>query len=225
MDHIFDPGAFFDVSRSEHESLFNGLSLVWQVLGRLAAYLEYTAINRIECRIPPQTMVRGPVRIGKGVSVEPGAMIIGPAVIGSGTVIRHGAYIRPYSLVGRNCVIGHATELKYCILLDGAQVPHFNYVGDSIVGHDALLGAGAKLANVRHDQKEIAVVAEGKRIGTGLSKFGSVIGDGARLGCNAVCCPGTLVGPAAQVYPTALVRGVVPPNSVVKAAVGGVEPL
>jgi len=143
-------------------------------------------------------------------------MVQGPAIIGAGSVVRHGAYIRGGCIVGAGCVVGHATELKRAVLLDKAQAPHFNYVGDSILGRRVNLGAGAKLSNFKNDGSLIVIDAGSERIPTGQRKLGAILGDGVQVGCNSVTSPGTLVGPGSMVYANATLRGVYPPSCIVK---------
>lgn len=147
--------------------------------------------------------------------VAPTAYLGSPCIIGPHTEIRHCAYIRGSALVGEHCVVGNSTELKNVILFDGVQVPHYNYVGDSILGYKAHLGAGAVTSNVKSDRSLVTVRGEGC-IETGLKKLGAMIGDHAEVGCNAVLNPGTVLGRNSTVYPTACVRGVIPANSIFK---------
>ena len=147
--------------------------------------------------------------------IAPSAHIEGPAIIGPYGEVRHCAFIRSNALVGEHCVIGNSTELKNVILFDRVQVPHFNYVGDSILGYRAHLGAGAVTSNVKSDKSLVTVRGEG-RIPTGLKKMGAMIGDYAEVGCNAVLNPGTVLGRNSTVYPTSCVRGVVPANGIHK---------
>lgn len=156
------------------------------------------------------------VYLGAGSVVEPGAMIKGPAIIGSDTVIRQGAYIREYCLIGDGCVVGHASEIKSSIMLDGSQAAHFNYVGDSVLGHNVNLGAGVKLSNVKNDGGIIQVIIGEERWSTGLRKFGAIVGDRTALGCNCVTSPGSLIGPDSLIYANLVVRGCIPPRSIVK---------
>jgi NDP-sugar pyrophosphorylase family protein len=156
------------------------------------------------------------VWIHKAAKIAPSAHISGPCIIGANTQVRHCAFIRGSALVGENCVVGNSTELKNVILFDGVQVPHFNYVGDSILGYKAHLGAGAVTSNVKSDKS--LVVVDGME--TGLKKFGAMIGDFAEVGCNAVLNPGTIIGRNCTIYPATCVRGVVPGNSIWKT--GGV---
>ncbi len=147
--------------------------------------------------------------------IAPTASINGPAIIGPYTEIRHCAYIRGSALIGEHCVVGNSTELKNVILFDRVQVPHYNYVGDSILGYRAHLGAGAVTSNVKADRSPVTLRGEG-RIETGLRKLGAMIGDYAEVGCNAVLNPGTVLGRNSTVYPTTCLRGVIPANCICK---------
>ena len=156
------------------------------------------------------------VLIGKNVSIAPTATIIAPAIIGDGVEIRPGAYIRGNAYIADECVIGNSTELKNCILLRHAQVPHYNYVGDSILGIYAHMGAGSICSNLRSDGKNVIVHAE-KDYETGLRKFGAILGDHADIGCGSVLNPGTVIGKNTQVYPLTVTRGAYPSFSIVKS--------
>ncbi|MBQ9780033.1 MAG: UDP-N-acetylglucosamine pyrophosphorylase [Clostridia bacterium] len=156
------------------------------------------------------------VWIARSAVVAPSAAIGAPAIIGENAQIRHGAYIRGAVLVGEGCVVGNSTELKNCILFDKVQVPHFNYVGDAILGYKAHLGAGAVISNVKGDGTLISIKNGDEVIETGRRKLGAILGDYAEVGCNAVVNPGTIIGQRTVVYPTACVRGVIPSDSLVK---------
>ena len=147
--------------------------------------------------------------------IAPTAYLGGPAIIGPHTEIRHCAFIRGSAIVGEHCVVGNSTELKNVILFDGVQVPHYNYVGDSILGYKAHLGAGAVTSNVKSDRSLVVIRGEGS-IETGLKKMGAMIADYAEVGCNAVLNPGTILGRNSTVYPTSCVRGVIPGNAIYK---------
>ena len=148
----------------------------------------------------------------KSAKIAQSAHFCAPCIIGEYTEVRHCAFVRGSALIGKNCVIGNSTELKNCILFDGVQVPHFNYIGDSILGFCAHLGAGAITSNVKCDRSEISVCG----INTGLKKLGALIGDGVEVGCNSVLNPGTVIGKNTAVYPLSCVRGIIPPNSIFK---------
>ena len=170
---------------------------------------------------PPGVHVEGRVHIDPTVKLPPYATIIGPAWIGPGTEIRPGAFIRGNVIIGANCVIGNACEFKNALVMDGAQVPHFSYVGDSILGNGAHFGAGVICSNLRLDQKPIIVRTEAQVYTTGLRKFGAIVGDQAEVGCNAVLNPGTVLGKRALVMPTVAFSGCLPAATIAKSR-GGV---
>ena len=155
------------------------------------------------------------VWVHKTAKIAPTAYIAGPCIIGPDSEVRHCAFIRGSALIGRKCVVGNSTELKNVILFDGVQVPHFNYVGDSILGYKAHMGAGSITSNVRGDKALVTVHAQ-PPIETGIKKVGAMLGDFAEIGCNSVLNPGTVIGRNTQVYPTTCARGVVPANSIYK---------
>lgn len=155
--------------------------------------------------------------IHKTAQVAPTAYLGAPCIIGPQTEVRHCAFIRGSALVGANCVVGNSVELKNVILFDNVQVPHFNYVGDSILGYKSHMGAGSITSNVKSDKSFVAVKCRQKCIKTGLKKFGAILGDNVEIGCNSVLNPGTVIGPNSIIYPTSCVRGVIPPNSIMKA--------
>lgn len=148
--------------------------------------------------------------------VAPTAYLGAPCIIGAETEIRHCAFIRGSALVGKNCVVGNSVELKNVILFDGVQVPHFNYVGDSILGYKSHMGAGAITSNVKSDSSLVTVNVDGEKIKTGLKKFGAILGDYVEVGCNSVLNPGTVVGKKTNIYPLSSVRGFIPPESIYK---------
>ena len=207
----------FDLGQTEHGVLFEGVEHPWDALKRLAAYLSrHVKPGTAGATIHPGAHVGPQVFIGEGTVVEPGAMILGPAFIGAGCRIRHNAYIRENVIVGDGCVVGNSVELKHCVLFNHCQVPHFNYVGDSILGHKAHLGAGSILSNVKLDNQNVWVNFDGTPIDTGLRKFGGLIGDKAEIGCNAVLNPGSIIGRASIVYPTVSWRGILPQHMIAK---------
>lgn len=159
------------------------------------------------------------VWIAKSATVYPTATLIGPCVIGEKAEVRPGAFLRGAILVGVGAVVGNSTELKNCILFDEVQVPHYNYVGDSILGYQAHMGAGAITSNVKGDKKPVVVHGE-QAYETGLKKFGAMLGDFAEIGCSSVLNPGTIIGRNTQVYPLTSVRGVIPARSIVKGERG-----
>lgn len=154
--------------------------------------------------------------ISKSATVFESAYIHGPAIIGPNTEVRHGAFIRGSALVGAGCVVGNSAELKNVILFDGVQVPHYNYVGDSILGYKAHMGAGSITSNVKSDKSLVTVHADGQKIDTGLKKFGAMLGDRVEVGCNSVLNPGTIIGKDSNIYPLSMVRGFIPAHSIYK---------
>ena len=156
------------------------------------------------------------VWVHKTATVAPTAFLGAPCIIGAGTEVRHCAFIRGSALVGENCVVGNSVELKNVILFDNVQVPHYNYVGDSILGYKSHMVAGSLTSNVKSDKKLVVVKNGDEKIETGLKKFGAMVGDFVEVGCNSVLNPGTVVGRNSNVYPTSCVRGVVPENSIWK---------
>lgn len=158
--------------------------------------------------------------VHKTAVIAPSAYIASPCIIGRNTEIRHCAFIRGSALIGENCVVGNSTELKNVILFDNVQVPHYNYVGDSILGFKSHLGAGAITSNVKSDKTLVTVKNGSEKIETGLKKFGAIIGDGVEIGCGSVLNPGTVVGRNTNIYPLSCVRGVIPADSIYKT--GGI---
>ena len=154
--------------------------------------------------------------IGKNVKINKLSTIIAPCIIDDETEIRPGAFIRGNVIIGKNCVIGNSTEIKNSIIFDNAQLPHYNYVGDSIVGYHAHLGAGVILSNLKNDKSNIVIKYQDKKIETNLRKMGAIIGDNVDVGCNSVCFPGTIIGNDTSIYPLTRVRGVIENNKIVK---------
>jgi NDP-sugar pyrophosphorylase family protein len=169
-------------------------------------------------RLNPEEYVKSQpdVWVHQTARVFASAYLAGPCIIGPGTEVRHCAHIRGAALVGAHCVVGTATELKNVILFDGVQVPHYNYVGDSILGHKAHMGAGSITSNLKSDHQPVVLRHGDERLDTGLPKVGAFIGDEAEIGCNAVLNPGSVVGRKAVVYPTSCVRGTVPEGHILK---------
>jgi len=194
----------------------------WEWLKKIGAALEAAEFTSEPRTIPPGVHLEGRVWLHASVKLPHVATIIGPTYIGAGTEIRPGAFIRGNVIVGERCVLGNACEFKNCLLLDGVQVPHFNYVGDSVLGNGAHLGAGAICSNLRLDKAEVIVKLPAGAAATGLRKFGAVLGDGAEVGCNAVLNPGTLLGPRARVMPAIAFGGFLPSEHIARIP-GGVR--
>jgi len=213
---MFPPESLLDLDHTEHRKLFENAVNAWEALRQIPSYLQFRLQPAIHGRMIGKPFISGAVFIGQGTVIEHGAMIKGPAWIGEDCEIRNGAYIRENVIVGNGVTLGNSSEFKNCIIFDEAEIPHFNYVGDSIVGYKGHLAAGVILSNVRLDRKEITVTHQGIMIPTGLRKFGAVIGDRAEIGCNAVLSPGSIIGRNCLVYPGVQWRGVAPENSIVK---------
>jgi NDP-sugar pyrophosphorylase family protein len=213
---MFKPADLFDLSQTEHAALFEDCEYAWQALGKLGAYLERNLRPGLRNRCEGVAFIGDRVSVGEGTVVEDGAMIKGPAIIGRNCQIRHNAYLREHVIVGDNCVVGNSTELKNALLFNHAVAPHFNYVGDSILGYKAHLGAGVVLSNVKSLPGNVTVELEGKPFDTGLRKFGALLGDGAEVGCNAVLNPGSIIGRSAVIYPGVNWRGILPANMIAK---------
>jgi len=213
---MFKAENLFDLTQTEHAALFDGCAFAWDALKKIETYLLANAPKQLPPKRFPGASIGDHVLIGAGTVVEPGAMIKGPAIIGRNCQIRHNAYLRENVLLGDNCVVGNASELKNALLFNGAQVPHYNYVGDSILGHKAHLGAGVKISNVKLFPGTIEVAGASGPQDTGLRKFGALLGDGAEVGCNAVLNPGSILGRGAVVYPNVFWRGYLPANQIAK---------
>ncbi len=206
--------AYFSLGRFRHRSLWKEGAPLWDPLRWLDDYLSAQAFQ-IEIKVLPGVVLDRPeqIAIGPGTVIEPGVYIQGPCIIGKGCVLRHGAYLRDGVVCGDRCAIGHSAEIKHSILLDDAAATHFTYVGDSILGNGANLGAGVKCANLRLDRAEVSVFLEGKPMRTGLKKFGAMVGDRVQIGCNCVLNPGTLVGRESISHPLLNFGGTILPRS------------
>jgi NDP-sugar pyrophosphorylase family protein len=213
---MLKPTDLFDLTQTEHAAVFDGVEYAWEGLKRLKEYLRAHLRPGLRNQCEGVAWIGAHVFIGEGTVVEDGAMIKGPAIIGRNCRIRHNAYLREDVIIGDNCVVGNSSELKTALLFNGAQVPHFNYVGDSILGHKAHLGAGVKISNLKVVAGTVSVEVEGKPFDTGLRKFGALIGDHAEVGCNAVLNPGSVLGRHALVYPNVNWRGILPANRIAK---------
>lgn len=213
---MFKPTDLFDLSQTGHAALFEGCEHAWDALKRLEGYLATNLKPGLRNHCDGVAWIGQEVFIGEGTVVEDGAMIQGPAIIGRNSLIRHNAYIRQQVIVGDGCMVGNACELKRCVLFNDCEVPHFNYVGDSILGHGAHLGAGVKISNLKVLAGNVTVEVEGRPFDTGLRKFGALIGDHAQVGCNAVLNPGSILGRQAVIYPGVNWRGILPANMLAK---------
>lgn len=201
----------FDCQTPYLAELFEECEYPWQMLPKI----KELAQKIIENGIAGYTEIQKGVLVGENVSIAKTATIEAPCIIGSDTEIRPGAYIRGSVIVGRGCVIGNSSELKNCILLDKAQAPHYNYIGDSILGNKAHMGAGSICSNLKSDNKPVVIHGE-TEMETGLRKVGAILADGADIGCGCVLNPGTVIGKHTSVYPLNALRGVYPANCIVK---------
>ncbi len=234
---LFTAAELFDLAQTEHAALFDGCNYAWEALKKIEPYLTKVTKQNLSSRFPG-AIIGERVLIGEGTVIEPGAMIKGPAIIGKNCQIRHNAYIRENVIIGDDCLIGNSCELKNALLFNGAQVPHFNYIGDSILGHRAHTGAGVICSNLKSLPGNVMVAScrlqvEGSKnvaaeqlatsnqqpattLDTGLRKFGALIGDGAEVGCNSVLNPGSILGRGAIIYPGVNWRGFLPENNIAK---------
>jgi NDP-sugar pyrophosphorylase family protein len=204
----------FDLSATLARPLFDRATYPWEVLDLLEAF-----VLDLGPRLGPEfeQIVPG-VWVGRGTHLDPGAALRGPAIVGRDGELRPGAYVRSGVLVGDGCVLGNSSEFKNCVLFDGCQVPHYSYVGDSILGRGVHLGAGATCSNFKAGGGEVSVVWDGERTPSGRTKLGVLAGDGADVGSQAVLNPGTVLGRRSVVYPLVAVRGTVPDDTIAKTA-------
>ena len=214
---MFSVGELFDLSQTEHAEIFSGCKFAWEVLPKIARYLCANVRPQLLNTCEGRAFIGDKVFIGAGTVVEDGAMIKGPAIIGKNCQIRHNAYIRENVIIGDGCMVGNSCELKNVLLFNNAQVTHFNYVGDSVLGHKVHLGAGVKVSNYKLIPGNIVVEVDGKPFDTGLLKFGALLGDSCEIGCNAVLNPGSIIGRKSVVYPNVSWRGVLAENMLVKS--------
>lgn len=223
------PADFFDLSEATTAAFFADCTYVWEAIGHIAAHVarlvgdRQTVLGEV---MPGAYLSDRPIYIGEGARIEPGAYVEGPAFIASGAVVRHGAFVREQVILLSGSILGHASEAKNALFLPGAHAPHFNYVGDSVLGHRVNLGAGTKLSNlgimseadaVTGKRPSITLTIEDAEYDTGLAKMGAVLGDDSQTGCNAVLNPGCVIGPRSLVYAGLSVRkGYHPGDSILK---------
>ena len=203
----------FNLDETIAKSLLEKYEFPWEILKDIGDFIielgKTLDANKFE-------QIGENIWIAKSAKVAPTALVEGPTIIDEDAEIKHGAYIRGKAIVGKNAVVGNSTELKNCILFNNVQAPHFNYVGDSILGYKAHLGAGVILSNLRSDKQNIKIKCNGQKIETGLRKIGAMIGDNSEIGCNSVLNPGTVLGKNVTIYPLSCVRGVINKNSIYK---------
>lgn len=203
----------YDLKKTIAHRIFNGVTYPWEVLPKIG---EFILELGEELSLEEYDKVGENVWIAKSATVAPTAYINGPAIIGRDAEIRHCAYIRGNAIIGEGTVVGNSTELKNVLLFDKVQVPHYNYVGDSVLGYKAHMGAGAITSNVKSDKTLVTIEYNGEKVTTGLKKMGAMLGDNVEVGCNSVLNPGTVIGADAHVYPLSMVRGYVPKNTIYK---------
>lgn len=203
----------YDLKCTAAADYLSAFEYPWEALGKIKDMIIKigSSLDKSE-----YTEISDKVWVHKSAKIAPTAYLGSPCIIGAETEVRHCAFIRGSALVGKGCVVGNSTELKNVILFDGVQVPHYNYVGDSILGHKAHMGAGSITSNVKSDKTLVTVKGE-QTIATGLKKFGAMLGDFVEVGCNSVLNPGTVIGKNTNVYPLSCVRGVVPADSIYKS--------
>lgn len=202
-----------DIRKSISFSLFQKFKFPWEVLSEIKNYI----VDLGNSLSQSEFIKKGDdIWISKSANVSGNCFIKGPAIIDSNSEIRFGSFIRGSVIVGKNCVVGNSTELKNCILFDNVQTPHFNYVGDSILGFRSHIGAGVVLSNVKSDKSDVSIRIDDKKIQTNLRKFGAILGDFVEIGCNSVLNPGSIIGRNSTVYPLTMVRGVLEENKIMK---------
>lgn len=205
----------FDITKTRADELLSSVVYPWEALDRIGE-----TILKIGLTLPEDEFdhPKEDIWIAKDAKVYPTAWINGPCIIDHGTEVRHCAFIRGNALVGKDCVVGNSVELKNVILFDNVQTPHYNYVGDSILGYRSHMGAGSITSNVKSDKTLVVIKNGNERIATGRKKVGAILGDCVEVGCNSVLNPGTVVGKNTNIYPVSCVRGVIPADSVYKDA-------
>lgn len=211
---MYEIKELLDLDKTIAAKLFEGKTYPWEVLDGIKSFILELGetLSADEYDHPEEG-----VWIAKDAKIFPSAYIGAPCIIDHGAEVRHCAFIRGSAIVGKNAVVGNSTELKNVVLFDNVQVPHYNYVGDSILGYKAHMGAGSITSNVKSDKTLVTVHIPDAPIETGRKKFGAILGDNVEVGCNSVLNPGTVVGRCSNIYPVSCVRGVVPANSIYKA--------
>lgn len=203
----------FSLEHTIAAELFSGTVYGWEVLPKINEFIKALGQSLPKDKFE---QTGDNIWIAKSAKVAASASITGPCIIDEEAEIRHCAFIRGNALIGKKCVVGNSTELKNVILFDCVQVPHYNYVGDSVLGYRSHLGAGAITSNVKSDKTLVKVNLQGEKIETGLKKFGAMVGDNVEVGCGSVLNPGTVVGKNTNIYPLSMVRGFVPASSIYK---------
>lgn len=211
--HFLNTNALFTLENTRAAVFLKTAQYPFELLPKIGSF-----ITELGQTLDPAVFERigEQIWIARSAKVNPSANITGPTIIDEAAEIRHCAFIRGNALIGKNCVVGNSTELKNVILFDKVQVPHYNYVGDSILGYRSHLGAGAITSNVKSDKSPVTVTTPHGRVETHLKKFGAILGDGVEVGCGTVLNPGTVIGKNTNIYPLSMVRGFVPQNCIYK---------
>jgi len=213
---MFKPDDLLDLTQTEHAALFLDCEFAWDALKRIEDYIKRKMRPALRNHCEGVAYIGEQVFIGEGTLVEDGVMIKGPAIIGRNCQIRHNAYIREQVIIGDGCVVGNSCEVKHAVLFNRVVAPHFNYIGDSILGYRAHLGAGVVVSNVKLMPGNVQVQVDGDNYDTGLRKFGAILGDQTDIGCNVVLNPGTIIGRGSVVYPNVNWRGVLARDRIAK---------
>lgn len=205
----------FDLSHTLAADYLKGFTYPWEALKGISGFIIELGkkLNPDEYDNPSEN-----VWVHKTAKIFPSAYLGAPCIIGAGTEVRHCAFIRGSALIGENCVVGNSVELKNVIIFDNVQTPHYNYVGDSILGYKSHMGAGSITSNVKSDKTNVVIKSNNEQIETGIKKIGAMLGDNVEVGCNSVLNPGTVIGRCSNIYPTSCVRGVVPESSIWKTS-------
>lgn len=213
MEALKIKNIFQDLDQTMAKELFLEAEYPWEILSKIEEFILKIGptLSKDEYEEREKN-----VWVAKSAKIAPSAYLGAPLIIGPETEVRHGAFIRGKALVGANCVVGNSTELKNVILFNNVQVPHYNYVGDSLLGYRSHMGAGSITSNVKSDKTLVTISAEGEKVETGLKKMGAVLGDFVEVGCNSVLNPGTVIGHHSNIYPLSMVRGFVKDNSIYK---------
>ena len=203
----------FNMEETIAKDIFEDCDYPWEVLPKIEAFIlelgKTLSEDEYDC-------IDGNIWIAKSATIAPTASITGPCIIGKNTEVRQCAFIRGKAIVGENCVVGNSTELKNVILFNNVQVPHYNYVGDSILGFKSHMGAGSITSNVKSDKTKVTINYQGEKLNTGLKKMGAILGNYVEVGCNSVLNPGTVIGSNTNVYPLSSVRGFIPRGYIFK---------
>ena len=216
IEEVPDIDRFFDLEKTDYEEYYMDLGYPWGILERIPGIVEEELTREVRGTVSDAATLSEDVEIGNGTVVESGVTIKGPAIIGENCQIRSGAYIRSDVVVGDGVTVGHSTEIKRSLVHDSAEIPHFSYVGDSVIGWKGHLGAGVKVSNLKVNRETVVVHLEEEDVPTGLRKFGCLLGDRAEIGCNSVLNPGTLVGRRTLSTANTSLSGYYPPDTFIK---------